>query len=102
RRHTRFSRDWSSDVCSSDLSSVLNIMAITVDHQTCLPPLNLASSGITMTTANFTWTAVSGATSYEYAVTTTATPPDSGAGITMRSEERRVGKEGRCRRVSEA
>src|SRR5690606_39490300 len=22
RRHTRFSRDWSSDVCSSDLSSV--------------------------------------------------------------------------------
>src|SRR5690606_40884092 len=24
-RHTRFSRDWSSDVCSSDLNSVINI-----------------------------------------------------------------------------
>src|SRR5690606_40673188 len=23
RRHTRFSRDWSSDVCSSDLSTIL-------------------------------------------------------------------------------
>src|SRR5690606_40455652 len=26
RRHTRFSRDWSSDVCSSDLYSVMNVM----------------------------------------------------------------------------
>src|SRR5690606_39863417 len=25
RRHTRFSRDWSSDVCSSDLNSKLHI-----------------------------------------------------------------------------
>src|SRR5690606_41089295 len=24
RRHTRFSRDWSSDVCSSDLGLILN------------------------------------------------------------------------------
>src|SRR5690606_39763545 len=24
RRHTRFSRDWSSDVCSSDLTAALN------------------------------------------------------------------------------
>src|SRR5690606_41083458 len=24
RRHTRFSRDWSSDVCSSDLGSILD------------------------------------------------------------------------------
>src|SRR5690606_40539557 len=28
RRHTRFSRDWSSDVCSSDLVSIaINILA---------------------------------------------------------------------------
>src|SRR5690606_40366234 len=26
RRHARFSRDWSSDVCSSDLSSVLFVV----------------------------------------------------------------------------
>src|SRR5690606_41209557 len=27
RRHTRFSRDWSSDVCSSDLMPVLSVTA---------------------------------------------------------------------------
>src|SRR5690606_39451568 len=27
RRHTRFSRDWSSDVCSSDLSRVMLLIA---------------------------------------------------------------------------
>src|SRR5690606_39611635 len=27
RRHTRFSRDWSSDVCSSDLTDVFQIRA---------------------------------------------------------------------------
>src|SRR5690606_41088100 len=27
RRHTRFSRDWSSDVCSSDLSAPLTVIA---------------------------------------------------------------------------
>src|SRR5207302_3627908 len=27
RRHTRFSRDWSSDVCSSDLSSIRVVKA---------------------------------------------------------------------------
>src|SRR5690606_24237921 len=29
RRHTRFSRDWSSDVCSSDLTLTLAVMART-------------------------------------------------------------------------
>src|SRR5690606_40473384 len=33
RRHTRFSRDWSSDVCSSDLSDSIYISNnITVDN----------------------------------------------------------------------
>src|SRR5690606_40476366 len=32
RRHTRFSRDWSSDVCSSDLDSGLNeVVAANLD-----------------------------------------------------------------------
>src|SRR5690606_40309311 len=31
RRHTRFSRDWSSDVCSSDLASVEPEMAFEVE-----------------------------------------------------------------------
>src|SRR5690606_14648866 len=29
RRHTRFSRDWSSDVCSSDLEARLDIVRLT-------------------------------------------------------------------------
>src|SRR5690606_41017010 len=30
RRHTRFSRDWSSDVCSSDLISINNMHGPTI------------------------------------------------------------------------
>src|SRR5690606_13608723 len=45
RRHTRFSRDWSSDVCSSDLSSNLNL----TDNQAAQDLL--ASLGITGVTA---------------------------------------------------
>src|SRR5690606_20686163 len=30
RRHTRFSRDWSSDVCSSDLYTLMNIGAFAI------------------------------------------------------------------------
>src|SRR5215475_1519386 len=30
RRHTRFSRDWSSDVCSSDLAGALDVPEIDV------------------------------------------------------------------------
>src|SRR5690606_40900670 len=33
RRHTRFSRDWSSDVCSSDLAERLRVVTTEVCHQ---------------------------------------------------------------------
>src|SRR5690606_40463838 len=36
RRHTRFSRDWSSDVCSSDLKSLCTGAAFSA-AATCLP-----------------------------------------------------------------
>src|SRR5690606_40383726 len=36
RRHTRFSRDWSSDVCSSDLEVLAKIRALPNDSR--LPP----------------------------------------------------------------
>src|SRR5690606_40241393 len=36
RRHTRFSRDWSSDVCSSDLERLRGIVE---SLQTRVPPL---------------------------------------------------------------
>src|SRR5690606_41958436 len=32
RRHTRFSRDWSSDVCSSDLDGAAVIEILTLGH----------------------------------------------------------------------
>src|SRR5690606_1266525 len=32
RRHTRFSRDWSSDVCSSDLGDPLDILVLSEHH----------------------------------------------------------------------
>src|SRR5690606_39444673 len=52
RRHTRFSRDWSSDVCSSDLSLVLDGTD------------NLATRRLTATTAEaLGLTLVSGAVS---------------------------------------
>src|SRR5207302_5674999 len=32
RRHTRFSRDWSSDVCSSDLTALASPSAVSHHH----------------------------------------------------------------------
>src|SRR5690606_39369543 len=37
RRHTRFSRDWSSDVCSSDLGSGKTTLSTALSHLTGLP-----------------------------------------------------------------
>src|SRR5690606_40857607 len=35
RRHTRFSRDWSSDVCSSDLQSSLHFFGTAFNQLCC-------------------------------------------------------------------
>src|SRR5690554_1237276 len=39
RRHTRCGRDWSSDVCSSDLSGTLNILGSVINKKTKLKPI---------------------------------------------------------------
>src|SRR5690606_39993345 len=83
RRHTRFSRDWSSDVCSSDLKRLrareerATVQQVEVEAQTspAMPVTELELG-----------------TRYENAL--------AEAGITTvagRSEERRVGKECRAR-----
>src|SRR2546422_5695420 len=85
RRHTRCSRDWSSDVCSSDLN---------------LTP----SAGVPVTVSNIAPPAGGLATLYPGDVGI-ETHPDvvfvekfEEATLTdLRSEERRVGKEGRSR-----
>src|SRR5690606_39733923 len=77
RRHTRFSRDWSSDVCSSDLASSLGgdvdgmlAEAVTL-HENTLVKIPEQLSYVEASTLPCAAT---------------------------RSEERRVGKEGRPRR----
>src|SRR5206468_9839652 len=77
RRHTRSDRDWSSDVCSSDLTGSFKLI---------LPP-GLQANG-------YTASLVDSGSQLQLVVTA--------AGITgtiadVRSEERRVGKECRSR-----
>jgi hypothetical protein len=48
----------------------------------CVAPTGLTSGSITATTANLSWGAVAGSIGYEYAVTTSATPPATGTSTT--------------------
>src|SRR5207253_6894109 len=78
RRHTRWPRDWSSDVCSSDLPI----------------PERFARNGSVFLTATdvFLWTNYTG-------LDPIANGNDAAVGGSGRSEERRVGKECRSRWV---
>src|SRR3712207_8796193 len=78
RRHTRYWRDWSSDVCSSDLDAVATFGG--VERRWC---------GCGLVTE---WELHSGA-----GVRGKVEPGDFDAGWQVRSEERRVGKECRSR-----
>src|SRR5690606_41001650 len=95
RRHTRFSRDWSSDVCSSDLQAGADIRT-TKDATAVLPrSCGLASGPLTVPAC--TWyrgfRARNGCSTYRNE--RVATPQE--AADRTRSEERRVGKEGSTR-----
>src|SRR5690606_41060545 len=90
RRHTRFSRDWSSDVCSSDLILALAFVAalgpgivnaIIAIAITSWPPYARIARAETLTIRN---------SDFVVAVRLQGASP-------FRSEERRVGKEGRAR-----
>src|SRR5260370_6655850 len=85
RRHTRFKCDWSSDVCSSDLSAVVTGTGIATTSSVSISPASL----------NF-GTVIEGAT----VAPKTIQVMNSGTGalhVSARSEERRVGKECRSR-----
>src|SRR5690606_40182355 len=87
RRHTRFSRDWSSDVCSSDLSAKL--VALGID--TVLPTLDSGALKLN-SSSNFTQFTELPASSF------LKTSPEAckyklPSPAVFRSEERRVGKE---------
>src|SRR5688500_15339932 len=80
RRHTRLQGDWSSDVCSSDLSPASCGSSETVrpSHRSTLKTVSGVSSR----------SSASGPVSVSVPTTTRCTP--------RRSEERRVGKECGC------
>src|SRR5699024_11918680 len=86
RRHTRSKRDWSSDVCSSDLLSLMAIPGLTGYY----------SKDIIIESLYGSYT-VSGYIMYYIAVASaTLTSIYSLRVMYLRSEERRVGKECRC------
>src|SRR5690606_40984784 len=89
RRHTRFSRDWSSDVCSSDLL-IKNVKGAdkAVFSVHCHNDLGMA-------VANSLAAVKRGARQVECTINGLG----ERAGNASRSEERRVGKE-RCSRVT--
>src|SRR5690606_40697629 len=95
-RHTRFSRDWSSDVCSSDLQFCAPKPARTQSPKTLAPILKdiptsmkISFDGKYKSITQFVWNDIP-----EFVVITG--PNGSGKSqLLERSEERRVGKE--CR-----
>src|SRR5206468_7520178 len=84
RRHTRSDRDWSSDVCSSDLSEECNCFAMraAARHLSQSYDRFLASSGLRTTQFS-----ILARLKRRGPLTINALAED------MRSEERRVGKE---------
>src|SRR5690606_40475541 len=80
RRHTRFSRDWSSDVCSSDLENMkIKYTAVATD-MTNQEDVVFRSGSV-----------------YNAIRASIAIPGVFKSVVTERSEERRVGKECRSR-----
>src|SRR5207249_9052857 len=98
RRHTRSKRDWSSDVCSSDLNVRLDKAASGYRLTAAAPDLHPDTSGAFIVMP-------APATVLAFSVAPGVTMQDSAikppVQVTARSEERRVGKEGRCEATPE-
>src|SRR5206468_5113967 len=94
---TRSDRDWSSDVCSSDLftgtKAFTNVAAITIPNQGAGTPYpsTIAVSGIGGTISNVTVTLRNLSHTYTRDIDVLLVGP---TGQAVRSEERRLGKEG--------
>src|SRR5690606_39600120 len=91
RRHTSFSRDWSSDVCSSDLHVASQWQVDLLSGDFSSP---VADSG--EDPVNLTWYRVLGLEPMKEYKARVRYLDDSGAWSEWRPEERRVGKGGRC------
>src|SRR5690606_40076394 len=93
RRHTRFSRDWSSDVCSSDLHKV-RILDEAITASVKLSARYIPGRQLPDKSVSLLDTACA-----RVSLSQTGTPPPI-EDHRRRSEERRVGKEGRARRAA--
>src|SRR5690606_39719027 len=94
RRHTRFSRDWSSDVCSSDLTAYQTLDVVRAMEQDAqLPLTNLRVDGGMVANKLLMQFQADMLDVQVIAPKVTETTALGAA----RSEERRVGKEGRSR-----
>src|SRR5699024_12805612 len=95
RRHTRSKRDWSSDVCSSDLSALFCKGASVVSpiRSSCDKNRLWISAMEISVTLMFRKPGVFHATSYEMSTASVERLPVQGQNASVRSEERRVGKE---------
>src|SRR5207247_6470944 len=91
RRHTRSTRDWSSDVCSSDLAVVVDA-EVTVSDE-------VNNHSFTTRTDQQGRYKVEGLSAGIYTLVVSAKGFSEGRkeAVKVRSEERRVGKEGGCR-----
>src|SRR5206468_4783208 len=99
RRHTRSDRDWSSDVCSSDLPAITDADA-NFNGSGYVPPQGLAITAVDDTNGTWQYSQDSGATWTDIpAVSDTLALLLEADSQSPRSEERRVGKEGGARRV---
>lgn len=63
---------------SRDKISVDDISITGSSSGSCASPTGVSASNVATTTADISWNAASGAVGYEYAVTTSSTPPSSG------------------------
>src|SRR5207247_5798454 len=97
RRHTRSTRDWSSDVCSSDLAFVRSPESVTLKNErlTVLKGNVMDENQLFDTMQNHD--AVLSALGPREVFKPSSLLHDSALATTRRSEERRVGKESRIR-----
>src|SRR5690606_40204176 len=90
RRHTRFSRDWSSDVCSSDLIQVVEIPGLEIRRRQ-----QVVERGSQPAQEVAAIPRILEQETREDARASFAVVQDRAVAVDLRSEERRVGKEWR-------
>src|SRR5207249_6319279 len=97
RRHTRSKRDWSSDVCSSDLRVVTSNLPWVVDAGQLARLLNIDQLALVNDLEANTYGIPSLEPTDFAALNDGAAEATGNIAVIARSEERRVGKESRYR-----